>query len=296
MKIACPHCGFARDVAPEKLPKGHAVAKCPKCGCRFRFSAAHGAGEILPPKGWRPIQPEHEEEDIRVVAASAYAREQRRFEEEQAREQADPDASRNPWAEAPAPDGWLAAFYQTVIRVMFQAQAFFARLAPDAAMPRPLIFFVIICVFQTLVDSAWARVFYSVLSYYAEQDPQLAKLLELLAPSGSLIFTLLLRAGAFILQLYIFSLLIYLAYRIVARNRVTFPLVFQILAYGSAPWLLCVVPAAGPIAGTLWGIGCVAVGCKAAMRLNWGQTLVGFLPVLVMLAPIVPQMISLLGK
>lgn len=297
MKIVCPQCGFAREVTPEKLPKGHAVAKCPKCDCRFRFSALEGAGEILPPKGWQRMEAEQEqEEDIRVLASNAYAREARRFEEEQARAGAVQDASRNPWAQAPVPDGWLAAFYQTVIRVMFQAQVFFAKLTPVVQMSRPLLFFIIICVFQTLADSAWVHIFYSVFASYAEQDQQLTKLLALLAPNGSLFFTLLLRAGSFVFQLYIFSFLMYLVYRIVANDRVTFSLVFQVLAYSSAPWLLSVVPVVGSLAGTFWGIGCAAVGCKAAMRLSWGQTLAGFLPIAFMLAPILPQLSALISK
>lgn len=302
MKIVCPQCCFARETPQEKLPQGQAIAKCPKCGCRFRFSAKDGSGEILPPKGWRRM-PEHEragedEEDIRVIASNAYAREARRFENERtvALEAAWREAARNPWAQAPDPDGWLAALYQTIIRVMFQAQAFFGNLSPKAQMPRPLAFFLIICVFQTLVDSAWAHAIYSFFASEGEQDPQMARMLEMLAPSGSILFTILLRAGSFILQIYLFSLLMFLAYRVVARERATFSLVFQVLAYSTAPWVLCLVPAAGSVVGTLWGIGCAAIGCKTAMRLNWAQTIVGFLPVAFVLAPIISQIFNLIGK
>ncbi len=296
MKIVCPQCGFAREVPAEKLPAGHVIAKCPKCACRFRFSASDGVGEIVPPKNWHSEQ--NPEEDIRVIASNAYAAEARRFENERsaALEAAWREAGRNPWASAPEPDGWFAAFYQTLIRVMFQAQAFFGNLSPKAQMFRSLAFFVVICVFQTTVDSIWAQAFYSFLSSEGQNDPQLAKLLALLAPSGNLLFTLLVRAGSFLLQIYIFSLLMFLAYRVVARETAAFSLVFQVLAYSSAPWVLCVIPAIGSIAGTIWGIGCAAVGFKAAMRLTWAQTIVGFLPVVFLLAPAISQLFSILGK
>lgn len=301
VKIVCPQCGFAREVPEDKLPQGHVIARCPKCACRFRFSVHAGSGEILPPRGWQRMDGQKEaaeEEDLRAMASDAYEREARRFQNEQtaAMEASWREAARNPWAQAPVPDGWLAAFYQTVIRVMFQAQAFFGNLSPKAQMPRPLSFFLVICIFQTLVDSAWAHVLYSFLAADVQQDPQLAKLLEMLAPSGSLLFTLLLRTGSFILQIYVFSLLMFLAYRIVAKDRATFALVFQVLAYSAAPWILCLIPAIGAIAGTIWGIGCAAIGCKAAMRLNWAQTFAGFLPVILVLAPIVPQLLAILGK
>lgn len=304
MKIVCPQCGFTRDVQEEKLPRGQAVAKCPKCACRFRFSIRDGAGAIVPPKTRRRTDgpKQEEEEDIRVIASNAYKQEAKRFMREQmaarmamARQKAGASQVANPWLEAPAPDGWLAAFYQTVIRVMFQCQAFFGNLLPDATKLRPLVFFLIICVFQTLVDSAWAHALYAFLAENGSQDPQLAKLLELLAPSDSLLFTLLLRVGSFVLQLYLFSLLMYLAYRAVSRETASFSLVFQALCYSTAPWILCVVPGIGSIIGTFWGIGCAVAGCRAAMRLTWAQTLVGFLPIVFVLAPLGLQIMSMLG-
>lgn len=296
MKIVCPQCGFAREQKNAPLSTDHVVATCPKCGCRFRFSPEKGAGEILPPKGWKP-QDGEEEEDIRVIASNAYMREADRFAREQraAQQEAAAGAARNPWEEAPEPDGWLTALWQTILRVMFQAQLFFKKLNPEAHMGRPLGFFLIICAFQTAAEWFWSQAMLRFLAQHSGDDPNIARLVELASPGGNVLLTLLVRCGILILQLYLFSLLMYLVYRIVARDRASFTLVFQVLAYSSAPWILCVIPAIGSVAGLVWGIGCTAAGCKTALRLTWPQTALGFVPIVFAALPLLSQMTDLLG-
>ena len=290
MEIKCPQCGFSRQIPEGKLPEGSVIAKCPKCACRFRFSAAEGAGEILPPGS-------DGEEDIRVTASNAYAREAERFENERrAREaQAEREAARNPWDSAPVPSGWLAAFCQTVIRVMFHAPLFFASLSPAAKLGRPLAFFLIICVFQTLVERSWGEALYSFLAAGKIDDPQMREMMKLLVPGLSLPMALLVRAGALLFQLFIFAFLMYLVYRALAPGRATFMVVYQAVAYSVAPWTLCIIPGLGSIAGAIWGLVCLAIGCKTALRLNWGQTLAGFLPMAAALLPALAQIARISG-
>ena len=239
-----------------------------------------------------------EEEDIRETARRAYAREAARFSGDDAGEDtADMAGWRgepNPWDAAPANGGWLQAFYQTVLRVMFAAPRFFAGLRPHARQLRPLGFYLVICVIQTVVERFWGSMIVSALTPSAATDPQLEKLLELLAPKSDLALSLLLRCGLLVLQLYVFAALMFLAYRIVARERTSFSLVFQIMAYSSAPALLCVVPALGSLAGMVWGLACLAVGCRAALRLNWAQTLFGFVPLVLVFGPLLLQAMTAL--
>ena len=240
-----------------------------------------------------------EEEDIRETARRAYAREAERF----SRADAAPEPSgmadgaiseENPWDAAPGDGGWLQAFSQTVLRVMFAAPRFFAVLRPHAPLVRPLIFYLVICVIQTIVERFWGTMLISALTPSAATDPQLAKLLEMLAPKSDLALSLLLRCGLLVLQLYVFTALMFLAYRIVARERTSFSLIFQIMAYSSAPALLCVVPALGSLAGMIWGLACLAVGCRAALRLNWAQTLFGFVPLALVFGPLLLQAMTAL--
>lgn len=242
---------------------------------------------------------EEEEEDIRETARRAYAREAERF----SRTDAEPEpsdmaagavADENPWDAAPGNGGWIQAFYQTVLRVMFAAPRFFAALRPHTPQLRPLAFYLVICVIQTIVERFWGTMIISALTPSAATDPQLEKLLEMLAPRSDLALSLLLRCGLLVLQLYVFTALMFLAYRIVARERTSFSLIFQIMAYSSAPALLCVVPALGSLAGMIWGLACLAVGCRAALRLNWAQTLFGFVPLALVFGPLLLQAMAAL--
>ena len=337
MNIICPRCGFSRELPADRLPARAVIATCPKCACRFRFSAEAGMLEILdapparaaapgqddpPPPGAvvpgrdpehaaaetasaansdsarragaAQGQPEHsgpEEEDIRRTASRAYAREAARLEAETVRDSGSRTGA-NPWEAAPGGDGWLAAFYQTAMRVMFAAPRFFGALNPEAPHLRALSFYLIVCVLQTVVERFWGGMFLSIMAPSAATDPQLEKMLALLAPQTNLAMTLLLRTAFLVLQLYVFSALIHLAYRFVAPGRASFPLLFQVMAYSSAPALLCVIPGLGSLAGMIWGLACMAVGCRAALRLNWPQTLLGFVPVCLVTAPMLLQLLS----
>ena len=72
-------------------------------------------------------------------------------------------------------------------------------------------------------------------------------------------------------------------------------MVFQVLAYAEAPGILCLVPAIGAAAGLIWGFACMLIGARAAFGLSWGQTLLGFLPLVLLLLPSLMQVASLLG-
>lgn len=281
MLIICPQCNFKRDVPAEKVAGPSVIAKCPKCHCRFRVSKS-GLTEILPEEAREaphPVSMEEAEEDPRAAAAAAYEREAARFNEPQ------PVVNPNPWQTAPGEEGWLNAFSQTVLRVMFAAPAFFRRLDPKAALARPLLFYLCLTVFQIVVERLWGEAFASFLSSGAAGDPQMERLLDMLAPKTGFALALLLRAAVMVGELYLFSFLMCMAYRIFVPDKATFPLLFQILAYASAPGVLCVVPGVGSLAAFFWSLGCVAVGCKAALDLDWAKTCFGFLPVILFCAP-----------
>lgn len=301
MKISCPQCGFSRDVPEDRLPPGAAIATCPKCGCRFRLSGeTRDAGESRPSQlGENKNQGSgEEEEDIRLVASRAYAAEAERFERQKKYEEARAakEAEINPWDAAPEPGGWFAAFYQTIIRVMFSAPAFFRSLRPRCQQLRPLAFYLIIAILQTALERMWSGLFISMLSSSAANDPQLEKMLEMLGPQSDLALALILRCGLLALQLYLLSFLMYLAYRVVAPRRATFALIFQIMAYSSAPAILCFVPILGSIAGWIWGLACLLVGCRAALEIDWPRTLFGLLPLLLIFAPVFIQLSAILGQ
>lgn len=252
-----------------------------------------------------------EEEDPRLTASRAYAREAERGrrlreasreekEETKTTERAD-DAEdndeqsplRNPWEEAPRTVGYAEGFYQTVLRVMFGAPRFFAGLRDDAPPLRALLFFLVVGVIGVTALSLWSGVFRDIVADTA--DPQLQSLAAMLPPKSNMLFYGLLQLFILVLQLYIVSALVFLSFRLSTCRTATYARVFQILAYSSAPMLLCVVPVLGNLAGFVWCLASIVIGCRAAFRLSWAQTVVGCLPIVVLLAMLLRQTLGMLS-
>ena len=194
-----------------------------------------------------------------------------------------------PWETAPEPDGWIAAFYQTCMRVMFGAQRFFSQVQPGSPQMRALIFYLLVSVVQVIVERVWSGVFMSLMAPSAASDPQLEKMLLMLSPQMSLPMVVLIKTGMSVIQLYVLSALINFTYGFVRGSRTDFSQVFQVLAYSAAPTLLCVVPLLGSLVGFVWMFACVLIGCRAALKLTWPQTLMGLAPVVLLLAPLILQ-------
>ena len=200
MNITCPSCGFSRKINDNKLQDKAVIATCPQCSCRFRFSKEKGVIEILPKAPDDPLPPgavilkaeneekirepesinednnqilkdketDTEDQDLRFKANMAYAKEAaRQAEEQRLKQQKELFQEPIPWEYAPEPDGWIAAFYQTFMRVLFNPTRFFLSLKPNYPYLKALIFFLIICIFQTIVLRFWTDIFFK---YFLSTD------------------------------------------------------------------------------------------------------------------------------
>lgn len=199
----------------------------------------------------------------------------------------------NPWLAAPYPAGWLSAFYQTLLRIMLSSTRFFASLKPEVRQNRALLFYLIVCVVETCMDRLWGGVLRSVLEPGIANDPQLSALLDALTPDANPVLSALKNTALLMLQAYFFSGLMYLMYRLVIGNRADFSIIFQVVTYSVAPHILSVVPVLGILVGTLWGMGCLLVGMRVAMKMNWAQTIAGLLPVLILFLFTMQQIMQL---
>lgn len=297
MRITCPQCGFDRSVSDDRIPAGSIIAKCPKCGCRFRFSRQTGVGAILPSQTWRDAEAPSDAE-IRDAARQAYEAEASRFNPAAPAPSAGATrlAPPNPWQSAPEPNGWLDAFYQTLLGAALRPAYFFASVKGSSSWGRPLAFFAIISGLQIVIERIWGEIIFAWLGGSGQPDPQLAEFLAALAPGRDLLAVMALRLASMLFQLVIFSALLYAGYRLLAGGKAAFNVIFQILCYSSAPWILCVVPGLGNLAGAVWGVWCLAVGCKTALGLSWAQTWAGFLPLLLVCIPMLAQLFALASQ
>jgi len=313
MKITCPACSFTRDVDEGKLPPAAAIATCPRCRERFRFreSAPADACAVPSPASPEPAEPAADddgtppgavipphtlglpEEDLFAHPRSRGAprssgpqeenggQESRRQATEAYQRAADlpssPDGQdlSNPWDDPQ--DGYPAAFHQTALRVLFAAPRFFAGLAPQKPLARAFMFYLIVGLIQIAAEQFWLGVFVKDLAPRAESDPQLAQLI-LLSREMSLPLWMLARTAFISFELCVVAALYHVMFRIVVPDRADFSLVFQVLAYASAPALLGVVPFLGSAAGCVWSIVCSIVGCRCALRISWRQTLLALVP------------------
>ena len=274
MKITCPACSFTREVDEGKLPPAAAIATCPRCKERFRFrepeDLSHPHDEVR-----APSTPPEAEPDPRRQAAEAYRR--------AAELPPLPDEElTNPW-ENPH-DGYPAAFYQTAVRVLFAAPRFFAGLAPQKPLARALAFYLIVGLVQIGAEQFWLAAFAKILAPRAESDPQFAQLLTLLSREMSLPLFVLARTAFITFELFVASVLYHVMFRLVAPGRTDFSLVFQVIAYASAPGLLGIIPLLGSLVGFVWSIACSVVGCRYALRISWTQTLMALGPLYLLFA------------
>ena len=113
---------------------------------------------------------------------------------------------------------------------------------------------------------------------------------------GVVVFAPLFPLYVLVMQLYIVSGLMFLSFRLSTCRSATYARVFQIVAYSSAPMLLCVVPVLGNLAGLIWCLASIVIGCRAAFRLSWAQTIVGCLPTGLLLAMLLQQTLSMLSS
>ncbi|MEG2173207.1 MAG: zinc-ribbon domain-containing protein [Desulfovibrionaceae bacterium] len=285
--VVSPKYGTAHDAAgDDPLPPGAIIPRSP---------AENGATEASPPSeaplpsgsstpaGSGPSKPNHPDfEEQQRLAHEAYRRQAEAMAEQ---EGGDNFALDNPWDNPQY--GYPAAFYQTAMRVMFAAPRFFAGLVPSVSQWRPLAFYLVVGVLQIVIERLWGGVLSSALAPAAGTDPQLQALLQMLSPETSIAMTVLLRSAMITLELFFAAALYHLVFRLFTPQNANFSLVFQVLAYSSAPALLCVVPVAGSIVGFIWGLAGSFVGCRYALRLSLSQTVTSLVPLYILGIPLI---------
>ncbi len=173
-----------------------------------------------------------------------------------------------PW-EQPEKYSALPGLYRTILQVMFNAPRFFTGLgAGKGNLARPLAFYILIGLFQTLVDRMW---YLSSLEAAAPSitDPKLQELIGDMAQNFSLPMTIILSPGILAIQLFFLSGVFYLMLRLVHPNTASFKTVFRVIAYSAAPTVICIIPMIGSMTGSIWfAVNCF-MGCKCALRLPW---------------------------
>ncbi len=308
MIIRCPHCDYTREMPDERIPEGVVTAHCPGCGKSFPFSRTDNAGNKAQSEqpaapdavqdSLEPVQPQHPEQPEQTVEPEQPGQKQQEdsFEERawqdlpeygrQHAEQPENSAEINPWAVCTTFGELPQALYQTCLRVMLSARTFFSSLRPGP-ITRAFVFFIAIGVFQVVVEQIWTLLFFNYLMP-ADQlaDPQLKHLADMMVQNGqgsNVLMGLFLRLGIITLQLFFFSSLLFISWRLIVRRTIPYSLIVQVLCYASAPLILCILPGIGMVAGLFWSCAVTFIGLRWALRLTWTQTILGMAPLLALI-------------
>lgn len=185
-----------------------------------------------------------------------------------------------PW-EHPERYGFFRSFFRTIVRVMFSGKEFFSTIHSQVSSLRPASFYAIIGLVQALIGYLSSP---SMVNFIKNSniDPQHQVLMENLFSGQSLTMLIITTPFIMILQLLIYASFVYLAIRITNPEKADFPLTLRIIAYASAPMILCIVPYLGGFIGLVWFIYNIFIGVKYALRLTWQRTFLALAPIFIL--------------
>ncbi len=185
-----------------------------------------------------------------------------------------------PW-EHPERHGFFRSFFRTIARVMLSGKEFFSTIHSQASSLRPASFYAIIGLVQALVGYLSSPSMVDFIKN-ANIDPQKQILMENLMSGQSLTMLIITTPFIMILQLLVYTAFVYLAIRITNPEKADFPLTLRIIAYASAPMILCIVPYLGGFIGLVWFIYNIFIGVKYALRLSWQRTFLALAPIFIL--------------
>jgi predicted Zn finger-like uncharacterized protein len=171
--------------------------------------------------------------------------------------------------------GWGKAFMATVYAVMFQSSAFFAQLGRTPSLGPGYVFFLIMGYITIFGSVVWGKALTMLL-------PELGSFFITVLPLPALLVVAPLALG---MALLFITGCMRLQLRILAPEKADFGVLYRIVAYSAAPFMLCIVPFAGPPLGACWWLFALLMGCRHSLRLSWAAAaLVPLPPALLLLA------------
>lgn len=198
-----------------------------------------------------------------------------------------------PW-ESPEYYGFLGSFTRTLLGVLFHAPEFFRHVKCRFSVIRPILFYVLLSVFQVLCARLWSIKALRELSATAT-DPQTLAMAEQLMQSMNMPLMLLITPFFSIMQAVFLAGVYHLMIRMVQPDRADFATTLRVVCYSAAPLVLCIVPMFGSLIATGWSVLCVFIGCRYALRLSWLRTVLALLPLYILELAVVSQIPAFLG-
>ena len=177
-----------------------------------------------------------------------------------------------PW-ENPARNGWLRGFIATLQGVLFNGPAFFSGFKASGSLAPGYLFFLITGYVAIIASFVWTQAVAFLLPDAASTFIGRAGLPALL------IFAPL----ALGLMLLFVTGCIRIVLRIFAPDQADFIVIYKIVSYAGAPFILSIAPFVGIPLAAAWFLVCLIIGCRNALGLSWPLAVLAPLPPALML-------------
>lgn len=185
-----------------------------------------------------------------------------------------------PW-ENPEYYGFWGSFSRTVLGVLFHPSDFFRHVRCSFSVIRPILFYVLMSIFQMLSSRLWTMNALRELSATAT-DPQKLAMAETLMEHMNLPLMLLVTPFFSIFQVVLLAGLYHLMFRMVQPDKADFSATLRVVCYSAAAMVFCIVPIAGSFIASIWFVVALFMGFKFALRLSWLRTLLALLPLYIL--------------
>ena len=272
--------------AEEERPAEPSGDDAPVSGAAAPASSSEEA------KAEEPAQEKPAEAQPEPEPAEARERqEEAPVEEKPRRSDGRPDGA--PW-ESPEYYGFVGSFTSTLLGALFHAPEFFRHVKCQFSVIRPILFYVLLSVFQVLCARLWSIKALRELSATAT-DPQTLAMAEQLMQSMNMPLMLLITPFFSILQAVFLAGIYHLMIRMVQPDRADFATTLRVVCYSAAPLVLCLVPMVGSVIATAWSVACVFIGCRYALRLSWLRTVLALLPLYILELAVITQIPALMS-
>jgi hypothetical protein len=198
-----------------------------------------------------------------------------------------------PW-ESPEFYGFWGSFSQTLLGVIFRAPEFFRHVRCSFSIIRPILFYILLSLFQMLASRLWSMKALRELTM-TSTDPQTLAMAENLMRSMNMPLMLLITPFFSIFQVVLLAGLYHLMIRMVQPDKADFATTLRVVCYSSAPLVLCIVPMVGSLLASVWFVAATFIGCKYALDLPWIRTVLALLPLYILELAFVSQIPALVA-
>ncbi len=167
--------------------------------------------------------------------------------------------------------GFFPGLWQTIRRVLLAPRLFFQAMPLNRGIMRPLVFYLLLAEFQALAELFWGLAGLTGMPGVDDAPMEGTTGRVVMGVSSAVIlvlYPLMLTAA-----LFVGATLNHLCLTLLRSAQGGFEATFRAMAYSSAPFILCLVPVAGPLAAALWSFLVAVIGYKHLHRTTYGRVL-----------------------